>query len=167
MPDVQHANLPNAELHEPKGVSAASANTIYVANGAGSGTWQKVSTSEIDSTFNNVNKVVLNVHHDDLSSASSHYVVAPIAGTITAAYSVIDGAIATADTTLQLKIGGTNVTNGSITIAYSGSAAGDVDSCTPTAANTVSAGQAIEVASDGATTTSGAHAQLSILMDVA
>jgi len=166
LPDVQHANLPNAELHEPKGVSAASANTVYVANGAGSGTWQKISTSEIDSTFKNTNKVVLNVHHDDLSSAISHFVVSPIAGTITAAYSVIDGAIATADTTLQLKIGGTNVTNGAITIAYSGSAAGDVDSCTPTAANTVSAGQAIEIASDGGTTTSGAHAQLSILLDV-
>lgn len=37
MPD--HSTLTGAELHEPKGVSLASANTVYVANGSGSGSW--------------------------------------------------------------------------------------------------------------------------------
>jgi hypothetical protein len=167
MPDIQHANITGAELHEPKGVAGASANTVYVANGSGSGTWQQVTASQIDSTtINNLNKVVLNVHHDDLSASSSHYVVAPIAGTITEIYSVIDSAIAHADTVLSFEIGGVAVTNGNITITQSGSAAGDVDSSTPTGNNTVSAGQAIEVISDGGTTTSNAHAHLTIVIDV-
>lgn len=39
MPDVQHNSLSGAELHEPKGVSGASSNETYVADGAGSGSW--------------------------------------------------------------------------------------------------------------------------------
>lgn len=40
MADVQHKDIPNNQLHEPKGVSGASPNTVYVANGSGSGSWQ-------------------------------------------------------------------------------------------------------------------------------
>jgi len=36
---VAHAALTGAELHEPKGVSSATAKTLYVADGAGSGSW--------------------------------------------------------------------------------------------------------------------------------
>jgi len=166
MPDVQHANLTTTELHEPKDAHSASANTTYVSDGAGSGTWQKISTSELDTSFNNINKVVLNTTIDDLSTAESHYIVSPIAGDIEEIYSVIDQAIATADTTLTAEIAGVPVTGGVVTIAYSGSAAGDVDQATPSAANTVTAGQAIEIVCGGETNTSGAHAHLSILMDV-
>jgi len=34
-----HSNLTGAELHEPKGASTASSNTVYVSDGAGSGSW--------------------------------------------------------------------------------------------------------------------------------
>ena len=36
---TSHASLTGAELHEPKGVASAPAKTVYVANGAGSGSW--------------------------------------------------------------------------------------------------------------------------------
>lgn len=36
---IEHAVIPDADLHEPKGVAGASANTVYIANGAGSGAW--------------------------------------------------------------------------------------------------------------------------------
>ena len=39
---VNHKDLTGVSLHESKGVAAASANTVYVANGSGSGTWEKV-----------------------------------------------------------------------------------------------------------------------------
>lgn len=39
-----HASLTGANLHEPKGVAAASANTVYVANGAASGAWTSFTT---------------------------------------------------------------------------------------------------------------------------
>lgn len=39
---IEHDAIPNAELHEPKGVSDASVDEVYVANGGGSGEWKKV-----------------------------------------------------------------------------------------------------------------------------
>lgn len=45
MANVAHASLTGAELHEPKGVATAALGTVYVANGAGSGSWNSISTS--------------------------------------------------------------------------------------------------------------------------
>lgn len=39
---VEHRNIADPEIHEPKGVSTAAANTTYVASGSGSGTWTKI-----------------------------------------------------------------------------------------------------------------------------
>lgn len=38
---VQHKDIPEAQLHEPKGVSTAQSNHTYVADGAGSGSWSE------------------------------------------------------------------------------------------------------------------------------
>jgi hypothetical protein len=95
-------------------------------------------------------KVYLTTSIADISTAGQIYVVSPVAGTITKIYSVINGAIATANSILTPKIAGTAITGGAITVAFSGSAAGDVDSSTPTAANTITAGAAIEIETDGA-----------------
>ena len=62
-------------------------------------------------------------------------------------------AITTADAALSFEIGGTAITNGGITVTQSGSAAGDVDTSTPSAANSVEEGDAIEMISDGASAT--------------
>lgn len=45
MANVNHASLTGAELHEPKGADAATNGTVYVADGAGSGSWQSIGTS--------------------------------------------------------------------------------------------------------------------------
>jgi hypothetical protein len=42
---AEHNTLTGASLHEPKGVAAAAANTVYVADGATSGSHQQVSPS--------------------------------------------------------------------------------------------------------------------------
>jgi microcystin-dependent protein len=39
---VEHNEIPDIQLHEPKGASTAAAQTFYVADGAGSGVWQSV-----------------------------------------------------------------------------------------------------------------------------
>lgn len=39
MANVAHASLTGADLHEPKGIDTASADEIYIADGAGSGNW--------------------------------------------------------------------------------------------------------------------------------
>lgn len=39
MANVLHSSLTGAELHEPKGVAAATSGQVYVADGGGSGAW--------------------------------------------------------------------------------------------------------------------------------
>ena len=89
---------------------------------------------------------------NDVSTAGQVFV--PIndemEGEIVEIRTVLNGAIGTADVDLTPKIGGTAVTGGLITIATASSAAGDVDVSYPTAANTVVAGDAIEIETDGA-----------------
>jgi hypothetical protein len=99
-----------------------------------------------------VNEVYVNVNIPDISSAQSVWVVSPIAGNITKIYTVIYGAITVGDATVTAEIGGTLVTDSSITIANAGSAAGVVDSSTPSAANSITAGGAIEIITDGGST---------------
>lgn len=103
-----------------------------------------------------LNDYFLNAYIADVSTAGQIYVVAPDDGYIVEAYSALNGAITIGNATLTLKIGGTAVTGGTITIATAGSAAGDVDSCTPTAANYVTKGSTIEIETDGGSDTAAA-----------
>ena len=154
MANVQHSTMTGANLHEPKGVAAASADTVYVADGAGSGTWQKIASGQINtSSVKNVNFIPLTFEFVDISTARSAWVICPLAGLIQKIWSVIDGAITVANCGFTFEIAGVAVTNGAITITQAGSAAGDVDSSTPTAARTLTAGQPIELISDGGSTT--------------
>lgn len=45
MANVSHASLTGTQLHEPKGADTATLGTVYVSNGAGSGSWSSVGTS--------------------------------------------------------------------------------------------------------------------------
>ncbi len=45
MANVAHSTLTGSELHEPKGADAAGLGTVYVADGAGSGSWNSIGTS--------------------------------------------------------------------------------------------------------------------------
>ena len=137
---VQHSVITDPDVHEPKDASTASVGQVYVSDGAGSGTW--------DMNYPLTALVV----EMDITDVADFYVVAPFACAIEKMYSVISGAIGDADKTFTLSIDGTPVTSGAITVAYSGSAAGDVESCTPSANNTASAGEAIKIAAAGAST---------------
>lgn len=86
----------------------------------------------------------------DAGTAQSRWVVAPHAGTIVAMYAVNSVANATTKTVLTAEIGGTLVTAPAWEIAIT-QAVGVVSSTVPTAANVVTAGQAIEIISDGGT----------------
>jgi len=48
MADVEHSQLPDELLHEPKGASTAAAGTVYVADGAGSGSFSKLPVDSLD-----------------------------------------------------------------------------------------------------------------------
>jgi hypothetical protein len=163
MANVTHASLTGANLHEPKGVATATSGQVYVADGAGSGDWDIPYVAAAD--VNNLNLITLTRTFNDISTAGSQWVVCPIAGAVTKIWSVIDNAITTANCTLSFEINGTAITSGNITITQAGSNAGDVDSSTPSANNVLTAGQPIEIISDGASDTT-CNATITFVIDV-
>ena len=50
---IEHANIPEAGLHEPKGASTAAANRVYKSDGAGSGDWLQVDLNTLKGTATN------------------------------------------------------------------------------------------------------------------
>ena len=88
----------------------------------------------------------------NVSSASSTFVCVPDGGRIIKIINALQGAISGANAAVSFEIGGTAVTGGGITVAHSGSAAGDVDSAEPTAANRVEEDGTIEMITDGGST---------------
>lgn len=100
----------------------------------------------------------------DGSLDATYYMVAPWAGTITGIRTVIDGVVSTADITITPKIGVTGMTNGVVTITQSSSAAGDVDTSTPSAANTVTAGQAFNLVVAGGGSAGAPRIHITVLL---
>lgn len=94
----------------------------------------------------------ITVRLNDISTASSAWVVPGFRGKIRNAWAVINGAITDANAVLTLKIGGSAVTGGTLTIVQSGSAAGNVSTATPSAANTFTATQAVQIETNGGST---------------
>lgn len=88
----------------------------------------------------------------DISTAGQIYVPVPDGGEVVKILTALNGAIGTANAALTFKINGTAITGSAITVAYSGSAAGDVDTSEPTGANVVKEGDVLEAETDGAST---------------
>lgn len=100
------------------------------------------------------------------ANADEQKVVAANAGTISLAYTVLEkAALTTGDATVTLDINGTPVTTGVITITQSGSAIDDVDTCTPSAANVVAAGDVVTATVGGANDDATAKARLTLLIN--
>jgi hypothetical protein len=99
-----------------------------------------------------LNDYFLHAEIADVSTASSTFVPVPDSGKIIKIITALQGAISGGDAAISFEIGGTAVTGGGITVANSGSAAGDVDTAEPTAANQVEEGGTIEMITDGGST---------------
>lgn len=98
-------------------------------------------------------QVVLNAVIADISTAETVWVVCPVAGTIVGVYTVIAGTIATADSTVTVTTAA-DAAIASIVVTASGSAAGDVDADVVLTNDTVTAGQALKVSTNGNSTNS-------------
>ena len=99
-----------------------------------------------------LNDYFLTAEIEDVSTASSTFVAVPDGGKIVKIITALQGAISGANAAITFEIGGTAVTGGGITVAHSGSAAGDVDTAEPTAANRVEEDGTIEMITDGGST---------------
>ena len=99
-----------------------------------------------------LNDYFLHAEIADVSTASSTFVPVPDSGKIIKIITSLQGAISGGNAAISFEIGGTAVTGGGITVAHSGSAAGDIDTAEPTAANDVQEGGSIEMITDGGST---------------
>ena len=88
MANIEHSIITDPNIHEPKGVAAASSGQVYTANGTGSGSWTSVSP---------VNRVVVNALSD---------------------FPTPSGGVITLAANTQYYIGATNVDIGSNRILY-------------------------------------------------
>lgn len=157
---AEHNTLTGANLHENKGVSTATDNTVASAT-SGATVWRKINSSMLDtSSVFGVNKEYIQVELDDVSTASTAYAVVPFSGTLSQVYSVLHAAITGADSTVSI-LNHAGLSAGTLTVSFSGSAAGDIDSLTPASNNTFTAGQKIGVSTDGLSSTA---ARLSVTL---
>lgn len=58
---IEHKDLPDSLLHEPKGASTAAVGTVYVADGASSGSFQKLPITSLNIT---IPEIATAVHTD-------------------------------------------------------------------------------------------------------
>lgn len=71
MATVQHKDITDNNIHEPKGITTATADQVYVADGAGSGTWRKINETDIDYATKANNRFGWNDIVDNLYTSGS------------------------------------------------------------------------------------------------
>lgn len=156
---AEHKDLPDSQLHESKGVSTASVNTVYVADGSGSGSWKKLDLVSLNtsSSLYNLNKDILQATLPDVSEPNT--IVLPVVSprTLTKVTAVLTNAITVANSILSFYNNTTLI--GTLTIAYSGSAEGTTFTYTPISNNTFTTGSRIKIVNDGGSTTAS-HLEL-------
>jgi len=154
--------------YQPKTYRKDGGNTSVVASGGvldiESGGALKLAGVAITPTAAELNEQVLTMDIATGSGSTDFYIVAPHAGDISKIYTVIDAAIANANITVTASIAGTAVTGGAVTIATSGSAPGDIDVVSPSAAKTITAGAAIKLVVAGGTTGGGDKVHIAIVI---
>lgn len=146
---IEHASLTGNQLHEPKGASTASAGSVYVADGFGSGTWTGLNANNLF-----FNRVVLEGHFTDIGATDSIYFNVPVKSTLTKMNVILYGTLAGAtDLDLTVYINGVLFAD-HLTVVNAGTAAGQKKTLLVTTPNTVASGNIITVTSNGGPTNS-------------
>ena len=135
MVTVTLALLSSANPHEPNGVAPANSEDVYVADGSGSGAWKGQS-------------LLLDLKLTDISSSFDRYVPIPVACKALHITTALSAAISGSDLVLTVK-NAAGSSMGTITVTQSGSAAGDIDTLTPSSNNTFAANTALEIEGNG------------------
>lgn len=156
-----HANLTGAELHEPKGVEAASSGTIYVSNGSGSGSWIKIGTNSVNQTeIPLTNKFTISAVLPDISDPS--FILVPViqSCSLDKVIVVLKNAITSANSTLTFTNEGVGAM-GTLSVPFSGSGEGSIFVFSPSGNNDILEESYVKIASNGnSSTTSIAYITL-------
>ena len=148
MANVEHKNLTGADLHECKGASTAAAGTLLKANGSGGATFE-----DVVGGLKTANKAFLFATFADISTPDSIFIPVPATGVVSKIFVTLKNAITVANSIVTAKINGVAMSGLSITITQVGSVAGSTFSGTPSGNNAVIEGGAIEIITDGGSTT--------------
>lgn len=149
-----HADLTGADLHEPKGQAAAAADTVYVADGAGSGAHQKLTLDSLDLTsVQSPNTYRLQGEFLDVSAPSTILIPVPIDSTFVSARMILSGAITVANSSVSFTRNDGSSFGSAVTIAFSGSGEGVGFDFAPTLNQTITGPGYIKVVTDGVSTT--------------
>jgi hypothetical protein len=166
MANVQHADLTDPYLHEPIGIAAASGNTVYTADGAGSGTWQKVDSDMLDTasintfiedgitanSFDVTANYWVSGYFTDIDTAG--FILVPVLrnSTFVRARIVLANAITAANNTLTFTNTGVG-SMGTQVLTFAGSAEGTGFTFTPAGNTTITAPNYIKIETDGLSST--------------
>lgn len=166
MADIQHSAITDPQVHEPKGASTASANTVYVSNGAGSGTWQVLTTDSLDfadivteiqadlddGTLDITGRYWIYATIADISTASSIIVPVIRDSTVLSARGVLGGPITVANAEVTFTNAAAASMGTPLTVTFTGSAKGDGYTFTATGNNVLVGPTWFEIATDGGST---------------
>lgn len=146
-----HNTLTGSELHENKGAASAGDNTVASAT-TGATVWRKVNIAMLDDTeIFTTNRVAFNAVIDDVSTAGLIYIPIPVACTIDKVVTVLQATLSGADATVTVKdAAGSSM--GTITVAFTGSTAGDIDLLFPALNNIIVEDSRMSIETDGAST---------------
>jgi len=136
-----------AELNILDGVTADATDLNKLAGFSGT----VASTSYVDTAVALDSYYTITEAIADVSSAETLYIPVPVAGTVVRVDSCLQAAINTSDATVTL-VQSDDSAMASLTIAQSGSAAGDVDTDSSITNGTVTAGSYLKLATDGGST---------------
>ncbi len=137
-----HETISDPFLHEPKGVSNAGPNRVYVSDGQGSGSWEK-RTEQLSCVIANI------------STPTVVYIPTLSAGRISRVNVVLQGAITVDDAEITVKdsLGATVAT---LVVEHDSSATGDQYDSVVAGVNSVEELGVISVETDGGSTTAAA-----------
>jgi len=141
---IQHSALTHAKTHEPRwiGINGTGASGKVITNDAstsGISEYRNLKFSDIiEKDF------LFDITEYTSTTAQTHYWPAHFDGTIISWRAVVNGILATATNTYELRINGVQVTSTPFTFALAG-AAGDQKTATATAANTFTTGTNIQI----------------------
>lgn len=149
-----HKDLTGTDLHESKGVATAAANNLYVADGAGSGTWKKLTLSTLDLTsVISPNTYRMTGTINDVSTPSFILIPVPVNTTFVSAQMVLSGGITVANSIVSFTRNDGSSFGATVTITQAGSVEGTQFAFTATLNTTITGPGYIKVATDGGSTT--------------
>lgn len=163
---IQHADISDPYVHEPKGMSGAAQDTVYIANGAGSGNWQQVGIAALDTTsvYADIQteldtgempvsgRLFLTGVLENVSEPSN--VIVPLIAdcTVVGVSFVLGGAIDVDNALVSIKSSSGGALGSPVTVGFSGSSKGDQYNFTASANNVITGPSWIEIETDGGST---------------